>query len=123
MEGRLEAGKAELAGLRKSAAAQATAGAKVKTLRDTAQSGLEVLQARRADVLEAASMAQVRQHLHAALATEGRSMLGKLGPGLHACLDRAPALDCVHKLCAADVGRRIDHGSFSLVLLLKHLVA
>ena len=59
VEERLEACKAEAAALRKAATARAAAGAKVRTLRDTAQSGLEVLQGRRKDVLDAAAIAQV----------------------------------------------------------------
>ena len=59
LEQRVEAGKADVAALRKAAVAQAAAGGKVKAVRSAAQSGIEVLQGKRAYVLEAASMAQV----------------------------------------------------------------
>lgn len=59
VEARIEAGKAELSALRKAAAGQTTAGSKVMAARDAALSSLEVLQGKRSDVLEAASMAQV----------------------------------------------------------------
>lgn len=59
LEERLEACKADMATLRKAATAQAAAGGKVQTARDTSKSAAEVLQGKRADVLDAAVMAQV----------------------------------------------------------------